>query len=65
GIPLGFTRHAIELIASHQKKFLSCRSITPIFYMNVMGHMPPHQSWGSPQGLPPNAGGGPGFEPSP
>jgi len=22
---------------------------------------PPHQSWGPPQGLPPNAGGGPGF----
>jgi len=25
--------------------------------------MPPHQSWGPPQGLPPNAGGGPGFGP--
>lgn len=24
-------------------------------------HMPPHQSWGPPQGVPPNAGGGPGF----
>ena len=26
-------------------------------------HMPPHQSWGPPQGLPPNVGGGPGFGP--
>lgn len=26
-----------------------------------MEHMPPHQSWGPPPGLPPNAGGGPGF----
>lgn len=26
-----------------------------------MEHMPPHQSWGPPQGLPPNASGGPGF----
>lgn len=28
-------------------------------------HMPPHQSWGPPQGLPPNASGGPGFGPTP
>ena len=28
-------------------------------------HMPPHQSWGPPQGLPPNAGGGPAFGPTP
>lgn len=26
-----------------------------------MDHMPPPQSWGPPQGVPPNAGGGPGF----
>lgn len=32
-----------------------------------MEHMPPppHQSWGPPQGIPPNAGGGPGFGPNP
>lgn len=28
-------------------------------------HIPPQQSWGPPQGLPPNAGGGPGFGPTP
>lgn len=28
-------------------------------------HMPPHQPWGPPQGLPPNASGGPGFGPNP
>ena len=28
-------------------------------------HMPSHQDWGPPQGLPPNAGGGPGFGPNP
>ncbi|KAL4276964.1 hypothetical protein AHAS_Ahas20G0259800 [Arachis hypogaea] len=49
GDPTGVHK-AIELTASHQKNFLSCRSVTPIFYMN---------------GLPPNAGGGPGFGPTP
>ncbi|CAL0301809.1 unnamed protein product [Lupinus luteus] len=68
---------AIKLIASHLRKFLVDRSIIPIFEMNmqmansrghhVEQHMPPpHQSWGPPQGLPhPNAGGGPGFGPTP
>ncbi|XLT13912.1 hypothetical protein HN51_059602 [Arachis hypogaea] len=34
GDPTGVHK-AIELTASHQKNFLSCRSVTPIFYMNV------------------------------
>lgn len=28
-----------------------------------MEHIPPHQSWGPPQGMPHNAGGGPGYGP--
>ncbi|ESW19181.1 hypothetical protein PHAVU_006G103100 [Phaseolus vulgaris] len=61
---------ALELIASHLRKFLVDRSVIPIFEINMQianphhpEHMPPHQSWGPPQGLPPNAGGGPGFGP--
>ncbi|VVA12932.1 PREDICTED: flowering locus K homology [Prunus dulcis] len=60
---------AIELIASHLRKFLVDRSIIPIFEMHMqmanpqMEHAPPHQQWGPPQGLPHNAGGGPGFGP--
>ena len=71
GDPTGVHK-AIELIASHLKKFLVDRSVIPIFEMNMqmanphrVEHMPPHQSWGPPQGLPPNAGGGPGFVPTP
>lgn len=71
GDPIGVHK-AVEMIASHLKKFLVDRSIIPIFEMNMqmannhpVEHMPvpppPHQSWGPPQGLPPNAGGGPGF----
>ena len=30
-----------------------------------MDHMPSHQSWGPPQGVPPNASGGAGFGPNP
>lgn len=97
GEPVGVHK-AVEMIASHLKKFLVDRSIIPIFEMNVsiqitvvknlshvylemqliliffqmqmannthhVEHMPvppPHQSWGPPQGFPPNAGGGPGF----
>ncbi|XP_044482874.1 flowering locus K homology domain isoform X2 [Mangifera indica] len=62
---------AIELIASHLRKFLVDRSIIPLFEMHMqmanpqMEHMPPHQSWGPPQGLPPNASGGPGFGTNP
>ncbi|XP_015875416.1 flowering locus K homology domain isoform X2 [Ziziphus jujuba] len=58
---------AIELIASHLRKFLVDRSIIPIIEMHMqmaspqVEHMPPHQSWAPPQGLAPNAGGGPGF----
>ncbi|KAK2365211.1 flowering locus K proteiny domain [Trifolium repens] len=74
GDPTGVHK-AVEMIASHLKKFLVDRSIIPIFEMNMqmannhhMEHIPvppPHQSWGPPQGLPPNAGGGPGFGPTP
>lgn len=56
---------AMELIGSHLRKFLVDRSIIPLFEMHMqmpnpqMDHMPPPQSWGPPQGLPPS--GGPGF----
>ncbi|KAF8017826.1 hypothetical protein BT93_H2892 [Corymbia citriodora subsp. variegata] len=67
GEPMGVHK-AVELIASHLRKFLVDRSIIPLFEMHMqmsknpsMEHMPPHQSWGPPPGLPPNAGGGPGF----
>ncbi|XVF06349.1 hypothetical protein REPUB_Repub06bG0040300 [Reevesia pubescens] len=58
---------AVELIASHLRKFLVDRSIIPLFEMHMqmsnpqMDHMPPQQSWGPPQGVPPNASGGAGF----
>ncbi|XP_022746309.1 flowering locus K homology domain-like [Durio zibethinus] len=58
---------AVELIASHLRKFLVDRSIIPLFEMHMqmsnhqMDHMPSHQSWGPPQGVPPNASGGAGF----
>ncbi|XVF42220.1 hypothetical protein PTKIN_Ptkin01aG0343000 [Pterospermum kingtungense] len=58
---------AVELIASHLRKFLVDRSIIPLFEMHMqmsnpqMDHMPPHQSWGPPQGVPPNASGSAGF----
>ncbi|MED6190135.1 hypothetical protein PIB30_102793, partial [Stylosanthes scabra] len=71
GDPTGVHK-AIELIASHLKKFLVDRSVIPVFEMNMqmanphrVEHMPPPQSWGPPQGLPPNPGGGPGFAPPP
>ncbi|KAJ4719692.1 RNA-binding KH domain-containing protein [Melia azedarach] len=66
GDPSGVHK-AVELIASHLRKFLVDRSIIPLFEMHMqmpnpqMEHMPPPQSWGPPQGLPPNASGGPGF----
>ncbi|EXB93216.1 Poly(rC)-binding protein 1 [Morus notabilis] len=66
GEPAGVHK-AVELIASHLRKFLVDRSIIPVFEMHMqmanpqMDHMPPPQSWGPPQGVPPNAGGGPGF----
>ncbi|XP_021911593.1 flowering locus K homology domain, partial [Carica papaya] len=70
GEPVGVHK-AIELIASHLRKFLVDRSIIPLFEMRMqmpnpqMDHIPPHQPWGPPQGIPPNAGGGPGFGPGP
>jgi hypothetical protein len=71
GDPAGVHK-AVELIASHLRKFLVDRSIIPIFEMHMqmgnpqMEHMPPpHQSWGPPQGVPPSGGGGPGYGPNP
>ncbi|XP_059440277.1 flowering locus K homology domain isoform X2 [Corylus avellana] len=70
GDPAGVHK-AVELIASHLRKFLVDRSIIPIFEMNMqmgnpqMEHMPQHQSWGPPQGVPPSGGGGPGYGPNP
>lgn len=61
---------AVELIASHLRKFLVDRSIIPLFEKQMqapttpMEHMPP-QPWGPPHGLPPNAGGGHGYGPGP
>ncbi|XP_042991922.1 flowering locus K homology domain isoform X1 [Carya illinoinensis] len=69
GDPAGVHK-AVELIASHLRKFLVDRSIIPIFEMHMqmgnpqMEHMPPHQSWGPPQGVPPSGGGGPGYGPN-
>lgn len=61
---------AVELIASHLRKFLVDRSIIPLFEKQMqapsapMEHMPP-QPWGPPHGLPPSAGGGHGYGPGP
>ncbi|ESQ49625.1 hypothetical protein EUTSA_v10020380mg [Eutrema salsugineum] len=59
---------ALELIASHLRKFLVDRSIIPFFENQMqkptrqMDHMPPpHQAWGPPQGHAPSGGGGPGY----
>lgn len=58
---------AVELIASHLRKFLVDRSVIPIFEMEMQNprfdHMPPppQKPWGVPQGPPPNMGGGHGF----
>ncbi|XP_010416702.1 PREDICTED: flowering locus K homology domain [Camelina sativa] len=56
---------ALELIASHLRKFLVDRSIIPFFENQMqkptrqMDHMPPpHQAWGPSQGHPPSGGGG-------
>ncbi|KAL6637473.1 hypothetical protein ACP70R_025045 [Stipagrostis hirtigluma subsp. patula] len=72
GEPLGVHK-AVELIASHLRKFLVDRSVLPLFEMQMKMHSvqreqpmpapqhwgPPHpQSWGPPPNLPP---GGPGF----
>ncbi|XP_010274156.1 PREDICTED: flowering locus K homology domain-like [Nelumbo nucifera] len=68
GEPAGVHK-AVELIASHLRKFLVDHSVIPVFEIHMQmpnpqmeQNMPPHQSWGPPpQGLPPNVGGGPGF----
>lgn len=70
GEPLGVHK-AVELIASHLRKFLVDRSVLPLFEMQVKMHsmqreqpMPapqhwdPPQPWGPPPNLPP---GGPGY----
>ncbi|KVI03900.1 K Homology domain-containing protein [Cynara cardunculus var. scolymus] len=63
---------AVELIATHLRKFLVDRSVIGIFEMQMQmpnarpnQEMPPPQPWApSPQGFPMNAGGGPGFGPN-
>ncbi|KAJ4968590.1 hypothetical protein NE237_015291 [Protea cynaroides] len=72
GEPSGVHK-AIELIASHLRKFLVDRSVIGLFEMHMqmpnsqMDHnMPPHQSWiPPPQGFAPNVGGGPGYGANP
>ncbi|KAH6783152.1 RNA-binding KH domain-containing protein [Perilla frutescens var. hirtella] len=71
GEPAGVHK-AIELIASHLRKFLVDRSIISIIEMQMqmpnshVEHMPPAQPWGPPpQSFPPNAGAGPGYGASP
>lgn len=64
GEPAGVHK-AVELIASHLRKFLVDRSVIPLFEMQMqmpnsqMENIPPPQHWGPPQGLPPNPGFGP------
>ncbi|XP_072980417.1 flowering locus K homology domain-like isoform X1 [Typha angustifolia] len=69
GLPEG-VRKAVELIASHLRKFLVDRSVLPLFELHVnsmpmaSSHldqiMPPPQPWGHPQGPPSNTVG-PGY----
>eukprot|EP00262_Sarcandra_glabra_P002820 TRINITY_DN131_c0_g1_i1.p1 TRINITY_DN131_c0_g1~~TRINITY_DN131_c0_g1_i1.p1 ORF type:complete len:487 (-),score=101.89 TRINITY_DN131_c0_g1_i1:278-1609(-) len=65
GEPSGVHK-AVELIASHLRKFLVDRSVIPLFEMHMSNpnphmeqNMPPHPSWGHPQGHP--SAGGSGF----
>ncbi|XP_075501985.1 flowering locus K homology domain-like [Primulina tabacum] len=67
GEPAGIHK-AIELIASHLRKFLVDRSIIHVLEMHMqmpnsqMDHMPPAHSWGPPpQGFQQNAPAGPGY----
>ncbi|XP_027095513.2 flowering locus K homology domain-like isoform X1 [Coffea eugenioides] len=68
GEPTGLHK-AVELIATHLRKFLVDRSVVGVFEMQMQmpnaranQNMPPPQSWGPPtQGFPMNAGGGPGY----
>ncbi|XAR63593.1 hypothetical protein NMG60_11023589 [Bertholletia excelsa] len=71
GEPVGVHK-AVELIASHLRKFLVDRSIIPLFEMQMQAPNPqmesvlPPQSWGPPpQAFPPNAGSGPGYGANP
>ncbi|CAA2983248.1 flowering locus K homology domain [Olea europaea subsp. europaea] len=71
GEPAGIHK-AIELIATHLRKFLVDRSIISVIEMQMqmpnseMEHMPPAQSWGPPpQAFPPTAPGGPGYGANP
>ncbi|KAL6989451.1 hypothetical protein U1Q18_015200 [Sarracenia purpurea var. burkii] len=77
GEPAGVHK-AVELVASHLRKFLVDHSIIPLFEMQMqmpnpqMEHLPPPQTWGPPQswGPPPqafpqNAGGGLGYGANP
>ncbi|KAK6140439.1 hypothetical protein DH2020_025823 [Rehmannia glutinosa] len=71
GEPAGIHK-AIELIASHLRKFLVDRSIISVIEMQMqmpnsqMDHMPPtQQHWGPPQSFPPHAHSGPGYGASP
>ncbi|KAL6560549.1 hypothetical protein OROGR_004108 [Orobanche gracilis] len=59
---------AVELIASHLRKFLVDRSIIPVIEMQMqttnshMEHMPPAQPWGPPpKSFPPNAPASSGY----
>ncbi|CAL9194583.1 unnamed protein product [Musa hybrid cultivar] len=63
GEPTGMHK-AVELIATHLRKFLVDRSVLPLFEkrvslpnMHMEQNMPPPQPWGHPPGLPPSAGG--------
>nr|XP_043609268.1 flowering locus K homology domain-like [Erigeron canadensis] len=73
GDPAG-VRTALELIATHLRKFLVDRSVISIFETQMQTpnarpsqEMPPSQPWGPPshQGFPMNTGGGHGFGPNP
>lgn len=72
GEPVGVHK-AVELIASHLRKFLVDRGIIPVFEMQMqmppnppVERMPPPQSWGPPpQAFPQSAAGGPGYGNSP
>ncbi|GMP90763.1 hypothetical protein CsSME_00041743 [Camellia sinensis var. sinensis] len=72
GDPAGVHK-AVELIATHLRKFLVDRGVISMFEMQMQmpnaqanQNIPPHQTWGPPpQGFPMNAGVGPGFMPNP
>ncbi|KAK3036861.1 hypothetical protein RJ639_031479 [Escallonia herrerae] len=70
GEPTGVHK-AVELIASHLRRFLVDRSVVGIFETQMQmpngranEDMPPPPSWGPPQNFPLHTGGGPGFAPN-